>query len=383
MINSLKSEINFLFSGMGMPYEKVCLIVALFVTIIITVVLENNVARDVPVAVIDLDHSRYSQEMVNRIDSSPNMRVASVVYNAQDPQTFLAQDKNYAVIVLPKELEKKHYAGEETTIGLFCDNSNTSLDANIRSAVNSMVAMENTSISTTSTSSGMSLSERILFNPAGSASNGVVQGFLFMFSSMFFTLATIGMVPRLRETGEWEGLLRTGNPMTLTIRLLPYMGCLLVALFVGMAVLRVWGDMVFSGNILEFFLTQFLYLPALGLLSLLFGWGAANPGVAGGRMVFLIPAGFVLGGQSLPMSLYPAWVIGLAHFFPLAWEFNFVRDIIIRGSHLWEMPDILGGFFLYFAAILAYFYYRFNKSVKKELEEKEAALTAFNTEWEK
>ncbi len=381
MINSLKSEINFLFSGMGMPYEKVCLIVALFVTIIITVILGNNMARDVPVAVIDLDHSRYSQEMVNRIDSSANMRVAAVVYTAQDPQKFMAQDKNYAVIVLPKDLEKKHYAGEETSIGLFCDNSNTSLNANIRSAMSSMVAMENTTIST-STASGMSLSERILFNPASSSSNGVVQGFLFMFSSMFFTLATIGMVPRLRETGEWESILKTGNPMALAIRLLPYMGCLLVALFVGLAVLRLWGDMVFGGNVLEFLLTQFLYTPALGLLSLLFGWGAANPGVAGGRMVFLIPAGFVLGGQSLPMSLNPSWVTALAHFFPLTWEFNFVRDIIIRGTHLWEMPDIIGGFFLYLAVILAYFYYRFHKSAE-QVAEKEAALTAFNAEWEK
>lgn len=382
MINSLKSEINFLFSGMGMPYEKVCLIVALFVTIVITLILGNNVARDVPVAVIDLDHSRYSQEMVNRIDSSANMRVTSVVYTAQDPQTFMAQDKNYAVIVLPKELEKKHYAGEETSIGLFCDNTNTSLDANIRSAMNSLVAMENATISSSNSSSGMSLSERILFNPASSASNGVVQGFLFMFSSMFFTLATIGMVPRLRETGEWEGLLRTGNPATLIIRLLPYMGCLLVAFFVGLAVLRVWGDMVFGGNVFEFFLAQFLYLPALGLLSLLFGWGAANPGVAGGRMVFLIPAGFVLGGQSLPMSLNPSWVTAIGHFFPLTWEFHFVRDIIIRGSHLWEMPDVIGAFLLYIAAILAYFYYKFHKSAE-QLSEKEAALTAFNAEWEK
>ncbi len=382
MINSLKSEISYLFSGMGMPYEKVCLIVSLFVTVVLTLFLENNVARDVPVAVIDLDHSRYSAELVNRIDSSSNMRVESVVYTSIDPQKFLAQDSHFAVIVLPKELEKKHYAGEETSIGLFCDNTNTALDANIRSAMNSLVATENATLSTTSSASGMSLSERILFNPAGSASNGAVQGFLFMFSNMFFVLATIGMVPRLRETGEWAGILKTGNPMVLAIRLLPYMGCLLVALFVGLAVLRLWGDMVFCGTVLEFLITQFFYLPALGLLSLHFGWSAANPGVAGSRMLFLIPAGFIFGGATFPISLYPSWVIISTHFFPLTWEFNFIRDIIIRGSHLWEIPDILGAFFLYFAVILAYFYYRFHKSAQA-LEEKDAALAEFDAEWEK
>ncbi len=383
MINSLKSEIRYLFSGMGMPYEQVCLIVAVFVSVFFTIYLGNNISRDVGVAIIDLDHSRYSQEIVSKIDSSPYMRVSSVVYTTQEPKKFMAQDKNFAVIVLPKELEKKHYAGESTSIGLFCDNSNTALDANIRSALNELVAMENSNMSVTdNTGGGMTLSERLLFNPVGSASNGAVQGFLFMFSSMFFTLATIGMVPRLREMGEWEKILKSGNPLVLAIRLLPYMGCLLVALFVGMAVLRIFGDMVFSGNIWEFIMTQLLYLPTLGMLALLFGWGAANPGVAGSRMLFLIPGGFIFGGATFPVSLYPSWVVLSTHFFPLTWEFNFVRDVIIRGSHLWEMPDIIGGFFIYMAIIIVVFCYRFFKEEKK-LEEKELHASILKAEWER
>ncbi len=381
MINSLKSEIKYLFSGLGMPYEKVCLIVAIFVTVFFTIYLGNNITRDVAVAVIDLDHSRYSQELVSKIDSSPYMRVASVVYTTQEPKKFLAQDKNFAVIVLPKDLERNHYSGQAASIGLFADNSNTALDANIRSALNNLVALENATL-TTSDSGGMVLNERLLFNPAGSASNGAVQGFLFMFSSMFFTLATIGMVPRLRETGEWEGILKSGNPLVLAIRLLPYMGCLLVALFVGMAVLRLFGDMVFSGTVWEFVITQLFYLPTLGILALLFGWGAANPGVAGSRMLFLIPGGFIFGGATFPVSLYPSWVVLSTHFFPLTWEFNFIRDIIIRGSHLWEMPDIMGGFFIYLGIILTVFCYRFYKNAAA-LEEQELHVSSLKAEWEK
>ncbi len=384
MINSLKNEIKYLFSGLGMPYEKLSLIVAIFVTVFFSIYLGNNTTRDVAVAVIDLDHSRYSQELVSKIDSSPNMRVSSVVYTTQEPKKFLAQDKNFAVIVLPKDLERNHYSGQAASIGLFADNSNTSLSATIRSAINNLVALENSNItvSGSSSSSGMVLNERLLFNPVSSTCNSTTQGFLFMFSSMFFTLATIGMVPRLRETGEWNEILKSGNPMMLAIRLLPYMGCLFVALFVGMAVLRLFGDMVISGTIWEFVITQFFYLPALGLMTLLFGWGAANPGVAGGRMVFLIPGGFVFGGATLPLSLFPSWVILSTHFFPLTWEFNFVRDIIIRGSHLWEIPDVIGGFFIYLGIIIAVFCYRFYKNAA-ELEEQKLYVSSLKAEWEK
>lgn len=37
-------------------------------------------------------------------------------------------------------------------------------------------------------------------------------GFLFFFGSMFYTFATIGMIPRLRLTGELDAILRTGTP---------------------------------------------------------------------------------------------------------------------------------------------------------------------------
>ncbi len=363
-MNSLKSEIEFLFSGRGMPYEKVCLMVAILTTVVLSLLLGNNIAREVPVSIIDLDHSKYSLEMAQKIDSSPSMKVKHIIYTPENPETFLYQDQSFAVIVFPKDMEKNAYSGSGGNIGLFVDNTNTALDADIRSELNAIIGIENAVAAQASGASGgsFSLSERVLFNPSGSSSSGEVQGFLFFFSSMFFTFATIGMVPRLKMTHEWEPLLRSGNPFLLAVKLLPYMGCLLVAFFVGMAILRLLGNMVFAGNMISFFLTQLLYLPALGLLSLLFGWNAANPGIANSRMILLIPGGFILGGATAPISLYEPWVVWFSHIFPLTWEFNFVRDIILRGASLLEMVDILGGFLLYLAAIVVIFCVAFEKS---------------------
>ena len=365
-MNSLKSELEFLFSGKGMPYEKVCLMVAVLTTVVLSILLGNNIAREVPVSIIDLDHSKYSLEMAQKIDSSPSMKVKHILYTPENPETFLYQDQSFAVIVFPKDMEKNAYSGAGGHIGLFVDNTNTALDADIRSELNTIIGTENAIAAEASGASGgsFSLSERVLFNPSGSSSSGEVQGFLFFFSSMFFTFATIGMVPRLKMTHEWEPLVKSGNPFLLAVKLLPYMGCLLVAFFVGMAILRLFGNMVFAGNMISFFLTQLLYLPALGLLSLLFGWTAANPGIANSRMILLIPGGFILGGATAPISLYEPWVVWFSHLFPLTWEFNFVRDIILRGAGLPQMVDILGGFLLYLAAVVLLFCLAIERSRK-------------------
>ena len=42
-VNSLRDEIRFLFSGQGMPYEKVCLMVAAVVCIVLGTMLSSNI----------------------------------------------------------------------------------------------------------------------------------------------------------------------------------------------------------------------------------------------------------------------------------------------------------------------------------------------------
>ncbi len=108
------------------------------------------------------------------------------------------------------------------------------------------------------------------------------------------------MIPRLRITGKLNSILKQGTPFDLMIRILPYGMCLLISIFIGLAILRIWGDMVFSGYIVTFIITQVFYIFIVGICSILIGWTAANPGVASSRMILFIPGGFILGGATAP-----------------------------------------------------------------------------------
>ena len=182
---------------------------------------------------------------------------------------------------------------------------------------------------------------------------------MFFFGAMFFTFATIGMVPRLRMTHQLDRILLEGTPWDLIIRVLPYAFCLITSFFVGLAILRIWGDLVFSGTMAEFLLVQIMFAMTVGMLSLLFGWTAANPGIASSRMILFIPGGFILGGVTSPLSHLEPWVVTLSHVFPLTWEFHFTRDIIQRGAHLTEISSELGAFFIYTAVIAIVFSMKF------------------------
>ena len=135
-INSLKDETKFLFSGKGMPYEKVCLTVAMIINVLLSVLLAGNFSKDAPVIIIDLDNSKYSRELVTQIDSSEYMHVKAVINVATNPEELFYRDEADAVIYLPQGLEKNFYNGSSSPVGIFYDNSNTAQTADIKVVMN-------------------------------------------------------------------------------------------------------------------------------------------------------------------------------------------------------------------------------------------------------
>lgn len=372
-MNSLKDEIRFLFSGRGMPYEKVCIVVAMVVSLVLGVMLSSNIAKDAAVVVIDLDNSAYSHEMTNRINASEFIKVKAVLNTPVDPSELFYRDQAVAVVYFPRDLEKSRYSGEKANIGVFYDNTNTAQTSDVKVALNEIVGLDNAAAqgdpgSTNDSMQGsISLADRNLFNPNGSNYNVEVLGFLFFFGSMFFTFATIGMVPRLRLTHQLDEILLHGTPWDILLRILPYEALAIVSFVVGMAVMRLTGSLTFSGSLLTFLFVQLFFMLTVGMFSVFFGWTAANPGIASSRMILFIPGGFIFGGPTGPISFYPDWVVAVSHFFPLTWEYHFVRDIISRGAGLLDISRELGAFFLYIAIAAIFFCVRFYRS-KQALE---------------
>ena len=71
----------------------------------------NHTALDLPVAVVDEDHSDVSRELVRLLDSAP--KVAVVGYDSlPQAKRDLAWRELYAIIVIPLNFEKRLLRGE-------------------------------------------------------------------------------------------------------------------------------------------------------------------------------------------------------------------------------------------------------------------------------
>ncbi|WP_064609611.1 ABC transporter permease [Photobacterium sp. J15] len=77
-----------------------------------------GIARDLPIGVVDLDHSRLSRQLIRNLDASPTIEVSQSFVSVEQGSHALRGTDVYALVVIPEHLEKNTllgYAPEVTT----------------------------------------------------------------------------------------------------------------------------------------------------------------------------------------------------------------------------------------------------------------------------
>ncbi|WP_448682728.1 ABC transporter permease [Pseudomonas nicosulfuronedens] len=86
---------------------------------------------NLPVAVIDMDHSTVSRELVRQLDAAP--KIATVGYDQlPEAQHDLAWRKLFAIVVIPLDFEKRVLRGEAVTVPIFGDATNRMANGQIQ-----------------------------------------------------------------------------------------------------------------------------------------------------------------------------------------------------------------------------------------------------------
>lgn len=101
---------------------------------IMSTVYANRTVWDLPVAVIDQDHSTASRQLIRQLDATP--KIAIQTYDSLDEaKRDLGWRKLFAVIIMPVDLEKKILNGKNIEIPVFGDATNRLANGQIQQDV--------------------------------------------------------------------------------------------------------------------------------------------------------------------------------------------------------------------------------------------------------
>lgn len=364
IINSMIEELQAMMSGHFVPYHKAAIMVAAVVALIFSLIFRHGIVFEGKVSVIDLDGSHYSTELISKINTSPYIAISEVIRSPVDPTVLVSHDRNIGVLYIPKGLEKSLKKGDKSiNLGYFADYSNEAQNAKVIQTLHEIVPELGAEISvnrvatlglgneeTEAVLSPMKLTSRSLFNPTSSSTISTSIYFVYFFSSLTYGLTTLMIIGRLKVTGVWQITLERGC-LALMSRIIPYAFFYTSAITFITAIFVFFGQLKFDGNYFAYVPSLFMTGLAFGWLALLLSWTTQNPGQGAGKMVFLVPPGFISGGATMAVGFLPIWAYYLSYAFPLVWQYRFYRDFALKGQTLVDMSATYGAYIIYLTII--------------------------------
>ena len=81
----------------------------------------NEVVRDVPVAVVDNSDSRLSRKLTSMLDASPDVETAYRCGSLEEARRLIGLQEVYGVIYIPEDFETRVSRMEQSTVSLYCN----------------------------------------------------------------------------------------------------------------------------------------------------------------------------------------------------------------------------------------------------------------------
>ncbi|CAH7093676.1 Multidrug ABC transporter permease [Vibrio chagasii] len=85
----------------------------------IWLIFSQGIARDLPVAVVDLEHSQISQQFTRLVDASPTLQVTQKYSSVSEAAKAMIERDIYGYVVIPRHFDRDLYLGLNPQVSVF------------------------------------------------------------------------------------------------------------------------------------------------------------------------------------------------------------------------------------------------------------------------
>jgi len=220
------------------PFLFVTFVGPLFAFFLVVWLFSNNVPRELPVAVVDLDKTSISRQISRMVDATSIAAADKSYLSLEDAHNAMDEGKLDAILVIPSGTEKDIIRGRSSSVALYINNSNVVKGGLLNSGVRKALATYSAGIKlrsqfqkglnqNTAVAKIMPVQVRsvLLFNPYISYSYYLTAGLLPVILVVFSLLGTIYSLGTelLRGTGpHWLHIAGNDIRIALIGKLFPF-----------------------------------------------------------------------------------------------------------------------------------------------------------------
>ena len=308
----------------------------------------TNDVRDVPLVVVDQDHSAESRELVARFDASQNFVVVDALTSIDQVEAYLDEGRAWMALDIPHDYGERVRRGEPTAVQVVADGtdaSSTNVALGYAGSLVTAYARELAADGGGRLQPLVSADVRVWFNPQLESRDFMIPGIVALLLLVITTNLSSMAIVREKELGTLEQLNVTPLARWELIvgKLVPYacIGMLDVLLVCAVAVF--WFEIPLRGS-----LVLLLGMSAVYLLSTL-GLGLFVSTISSTQQqammtttfFFMLPMIF-LSGFIFPIENMPEVIQPVTYLIPLRYFLVIVRGIFLKGIGLETFwPDAL------------------------------------------
>ncbi len=321
------------------------------------VIFERGVARNIPIAVLDEDHTTLSRKVTQMIDDTPTAMVSYEVQSMEEAQRLMREGRISAIVHIPAFFEKNILSNSQTHIE--CSVSGTNITVNgllskdLQTAVTTFQAgvqlqllMKQGLTEKQAMAQIMPVRfvKHVLFNPYINYSYYLSPSFMPMMLLIFVVMVTvfaIGTELKHATAREWLGTANGSVGAALTGKILPVTVIMfLMSLVMFLIIFKVVG-VPLNGSLTVILVSTLLFILsyqaiAVFIVSLLSNL-RLSLSIGGGYSVLA----FTFSGLTFPiMAMWPAMRY-LSRLFPFTYYTDIFVDQMLRGAPVaCSLPDM-------------------------------------------
>ncbi len=194
-----------------------CVLVPLLYPILYSWIYNNEVVRDVPVAIVDMSHSHTSREFIRDFDAGPDAKVAYYCNSLEEAQDLTAKQQVHGALYFPEDFERRIYRGEQSMVSVYCDMSLMltykaiyQTAQAVASEMSSQVQIAQSTDFTTRddevTTKPLDFDEVPIFNTTGGYGNAILPGVLMLILQQTLLLGIGLAAGTARENNRYQDL---------------------------------------------------------------------------------------------------------------------------------------------------------------------------------
>ncbi|GGZ14344.1 ABC transporter permease [Novosphingobium colocasiae] len=303
---------------------------------------------DVPYAVVDLDRSAASGELLARLDGSGLFQREATLASPSQIAPLVDRGDVLLAITIPPDFAAKLEAGQPAPLQVILDGRNSTTAGMAGAYLASIVNGFNRDNAGSGATGGVEIVRRAWFSPNLESRWNILTGMVAGLAMIQVLMVAALSVSREREQGTFDQLLVTPlTPAQILIgKAVPSILVGLMQSTLVMAINTLWFHLPFNGSLVLFYFGMLSFMTSAVGIGLAISAIALNMQQAMLYTFFVVMPLMLLSGLITPVSNMPEFLQIATYANPLRFAMDLVRRVILEGAGLsdvaWDFVPQLG-----------------------------------------